>query len=83
MTPAQIDEGVVIMGDLVKVLGQFYAPAALAAPFIMALVKLEAWRLKAGIADGSLVDDGLGGLVPAHGQSIYDPRTGEFTGRRT
>ena len=78
MTPAQIDEGVAVMGELVKVIGQLYAPAAAAAPFIMMLVKLEAWKLKAGLADGSLVSDGTPfGVVPKT-NSRYDPKTGRF-----
>ena len=77
MTPAQIDEGVAIMGEVVKDVGAFYAPIAAVAPFIMMLVKLEAWKLKAGIADGSIVDDGRGGLVPKT-NSHYNPKTGGF-----
>ena len=31
----------------------------------------------------TMVPDGHGGQIPAHGQSLYDPRTGIFTGKKT
>ncbi|PWT71912.1 MAG: hypothetical protein C5B60_10285 [Chloroflexi bacterium] len=44
---------------------------------INAFVKFEAHKLKAGLADGSIVPDGHGGFVPAT-NSRYDPTTGRF-----
>ena len=39
--------------------------------------------LNKATAPVAVVPDKHGGYIPAHGQSIYDPVTGEFTGEKT
>jgi hypothetical protein len=60
----EIDVAVAVLGDLLKAGSTFYPPLAVAAPAISMFVKFEANKLKTGIADGSIVPDGRGGLVP-------------------
>jgi hypothetical protein len=77
MSPDDIDKSVAIVDALLGDLAAIYPPASLALPFIKALVGLEAWKLKVGLNNGSLVSDGKGGIVPAS-NSKYDPKTGVF-----
>ncbi len=83
-------EGYVAAEEVLKALGTFYPPLAadaialeVAAPIMQRLAGLAHDVLASGLADGSLIPDGRGGIIPAHGQSIYDPVTGEFTGEKT
>ena len=71
---------------VLRAIGAFYPPAlalAAAAPVIQKLASLGLRVLESGLMDGSIVPDGAGGFVPAHGQSIYDPATGRFTGEKS
>jgi hypothetical protein len=77
MTPAQIDEVVVILQDVLKIGATAYPPLAVAAPLISAYIAYEATTIKTGLANGTLVPDGMGGIVPAT-NSRYDPATGKF-----
>lgn len=83
MTNDEIDMVEAALLDLLKIGSVAYPSLALAAPLIAIWLKFQFHKLRIGIADGSIVSDGMGGLVPAHGQSIYDPITGIFTGRKT
>lgn len=57
--------------------------AGLAPKTVQRLAWLSAMALRSGLANGSIVSDGRGGFIPAHGQSKYDPATGFFTGEKT
>lgn len=74
---SQIDTGVEIVSDLIKAGSAFYPPLAAASPLLMAFVKFEASKWKAGLKAGTIVLDGHGGFVPST-NSRYDPKTGEF-----
>ena len=76
-TSDEIDKAVAIVEQLLGIAAGFYLPLKLALPFIMIGVRFEAGRLKSGLANGSLVPDGRGGIVPAS-NSKYDPKTGAF-----
>jgi hypothetical protein len=84
MTAAEIDRDVAILLDGLKVIlragAKVYPPlemAVLAEPIIAFVIKHQAAKLKAGLADGSIISDGHGGFVPAT-NSRYDPNTGFF-----
>ena len=76
-TAAEIDKAVAIVDKLLTIAASFYLPLKLALPFIMMGVRYEAGKLERGLADGSLVSDGHGGIVPVS-NSRYDPKTGQF-----
>ena len=60
-------------------LGLVFPPAAMVEKGIevfLAINKMTAPR-------GGVIPDGRGGVIPKHGQSVYDPATGEFTGETT
>ncbi len=62
-TPAQIDEAVTIITDLIEA-GSLVNPAlAAASPIIIGLIKYGSMNLKAGIAAGEIISDGRGGFV--------------------
>lgn len=77
MTNTEIDDAVVAVGSILKVVGDFYAPLAISTPVLMALLAVGAYELKAGIAAGTIVPDGKGGYVPSS-NSHYNPITGAF-----
>lgn len=76
-TPAEIDRDVDILIKLLTFVSKFYAPLAVALPTVTNLIRLAAVALKSGIAQGTLVFDGKGGIVPAT-NSHYDQKTGKF-----
>lgn len=63
MTPAEIDMAEAGILDLLKVAAVFYPPLAVEVSGISALVRLGMHLVKAGLAAGSLVPDGRGGIV--------------------
>lgn len=72
--------------ELIGLAGLFFPPVAaagLAPHTIQRLAWLAAMALRSGITSGSIVSDGRGGFIPAHGQSEFDPKTGLFTGKKT
>jgi hypothetical protein len=76
-TPEEIDAGVTVLIDALKV-GVLLDPAlAPAEPFIAMFLRYQAHTLKTGLASGAIVPDGHGGLVPIT-NSRFDPATGEF-----
>jgi hypothetical protein len=84
MTAEEIDRDVAILLDGLKVIfragAKVYPPlemAVLAEPLIAFMIRHQAAKIKAGLADGSIIPDGRGGFVPAT-NSRYDPRTGFF-----
>jgi len=83
MTNAEIDAAAAGLVDLLKIGASVYPPLAIAAPLLEKIIQYEANHLKVGIAAGTIVSDGHGGLIPAHGQSYFDPKTGKFTGKKT
>jgi len=84
MTTNQINE---LSDGIFAVLVALYPPLAalkiVIVPLLRAAVNSAATSLAKGIADGTIEPDGAGGFRPAHGQSIYDPKTGIFTGEKT
>lgn len=71
MTPGEfqahaknIDTAVTIILDLLKVGGAFYPPLGAASPVVSMFINYEAHKLKAGLADGTIVPDNRGGFVP-------------------
>ncbi len=72
-----IDAAVAVILDLLTIGAKFYPPLAAAIPFLSMFIKYEAHKLKGGLADGTIVPDGHGGLVPIT-NSRYDPKTGRF-----
>lgn len=84
MTTDQIDA---LVKGIFDVLAAIYPPIGalkfLIIPLLRAAISSAATSIAKGIADGTIVPDGRGGFIPAHGQSKYDPATGEFTGEKT
>lgn len=62
-TPAQIDEAVTIITDLIKIGAIIYPPMAVASPILTSVVQAEAANIKAGLASGNIIPDGKGGFV--------------------
>jgi hypothetical protein len=62
-TPAEIDEAVTIITDLITVGSLLNPQLAIAAPLITDVIRYGATNLKAGIAAGAIVPDGQGGFV--------------------
>jgi hypothetical protein len=77
MTSAEIDMAEAAILDLLKVGAVFYPPLAPAIPLISGILKFQTTVIRNGLADGSIVPDGAGGLVPIT-NSHYDPKTGRF-----
>jgi hypothetical protein len=77
MTSAEIDMAEAAILDLLKIGTVAYPPLAAAAPFIASLAKFEASKIRIGLAEGTIVSDGHGGLVPVT-NSRFNPATGEF-----
>jgi hypothetical protein len=63
MTNAEIDMAEAAILDILKAGAVLYPPLAGAVPGISALVQLGMQLVKAGLADGSLIPDGQGGIV--------------------
>ncbi len=72
-----IDVAVAVLLDLLKVGAKFYPPLAAAMPILSMFIKYQAYKIKGGLADGTIVPDGAGGWVPIT-NSRYDPKTGRF-----
>lgn len=83
MTNVEIDAGVDAVISILRLVSLFSPRLRRSLPLVSWILHREASKLKAGIADGSIIPDGQGGLIPAHGQSEVDPVTGFFTGRKT
>jgi hypothetical protein len=77
MTVDEVDAGITALSGVLTFAGKFYPPLALAAPAVVALLRLEAAALRIGVGNGSIVPDGRGGFVPAS-NSHYDAKTGNF-----
>jgi hypothetical protein len=83
MTNDEIDTAGAALIDLLLIGARLYPPLEPAIPTLCKIIVYETHALKLGIANGSIIPDGCGGFIPAHSQSYYDPKTGEFTGRKT
>src|ERR1700724_786029 len=77
---AEIEAGASLLETFLKI-GSIFIPALIipaeglaAAEFLLPIL------IGLGAAT---VPDGQGGRIPSHGQSIYDPKTGLFTGKVT
>lgn len=62
-TPAQIDEAVTVITDVISVASLANPVVGAAAPLITEFIQAWADNLKAGIAAGEIIDDGRGGFV--------------------
>jgi hypothetical protein len=63
MAPEDVDRLETILFDLVTVGAQFYPPMAIAVPLFQSFVKYETAKIRAGLADGSIISDNQGGFV--------------------
>lgn len=63
MAPEDIDRVEAILLDLVTIGAEFYPPMAIAVPLLQAIVKYEGMKIKAGLANGTIIADGSGGFV--------------------
>ena len=77
MTPEEIDRAAQAIIDVIDAAAKIWPQLRLARPLIVAFIRYEAYKLKRGIEDGTVVPDGAGGWVPAS-NSRYNPRTGRF-----
>lgn len=76
----EIEAGASLIETFLKI-GSIFIPALTVPAYGLAVAEfLVPIMLGVGSA---MVPDGKGGYVPAHGQSLYDPRTGIFTGKKT
>jgi hypothetical protein len=88
MTTEEIDMAEAAILDLIKIGTAYYPPLAVSAPFIATFIKFEATKIRVGLADGSIVPDGQGGLVPVTNSRVmpdgslrpYDPQRRTHTG---
>jgi len=83
MTPTDIGAIGAFVHEAVTVASTFYPPLALFAPGITTGIVSGLGKVVADVKSGAIVKDGAGGYIPAHGQSEYNPMTGEFTGKKT
>ena len=72
MAPEDIDRVEAIILNLVTIGAEFYPPMAIAIPILQSLVKYESAKIKAGLADGTIIADGRGGFVSR--EWAADPR---------
>jgi hypothetical protein len=81
VTSDEIDMAEAAILDLLKIGSAVYPQLAAAAPVISMFIRLETHKIKIGLADGTIVSDGHGGLVPITNSRImpdgslrpYDP----------
>ena len=77
---AEIEAGASLIETFLKI-GSIFIPALVVPAEGLAIAEfLVPIMLGVGSA---MVPDGKDGFVPVHGQSLYDPRTGIFTGKKT
>lgn len=63
MTSDEIDHTAAVILDLIKIGADVYPPLAFAAPILSSYVRIEAAKLKSGVAAGTILPDGRGGFV--------------------
>lgn len=78
LAAGRYDKQVAAVQRLLGLLGAVWPPARLVSRALAAFVLLNRVTSPAEI-----IADGKGGFIPKHGQSIYDPKTGRFTGKKT
>ena len=78
LAAGRYDKQVAAVQRLLGVLGAFWPPAKVVSRALSTFVMLN--RIT---APSEIMHDGAGGIIPKHGQSIYDPKTGRFTGEKT
>lgn len=76
-TDEEIDLAAKVIIDLLKLGAEVFPALGPALPTLTVFIRWEAFKLKAGIADGSIVPDGQGGLVPSS-NSRYNAKNGKF-----
>ena len=72
-----IDIGLAAILGFLAFISIFSPKLKAAMPFIRMFLTYQAHKLQGGLADGTLVPDGRGGIVPIT-NSRYDPKTGRF-----
>jgi hypothetical protein len=77
---AELEAGASLIDTFLKI-GAVFIPA-LAVPADALAVAEFLVPILLGVGS-TMVPDGQGGFVPSQGQSLYDPRTGIFTGKHT
>jgi hypothetical protein len=77
---AEIETGASLIEMFLKI-GSVFIPALIIPADAIAIAEFLV-PIMLGVGS-TMVPDGKGGFVPAHGQSLYDPRTGIFTGKKT
>lgn len=79
-TVAELEAGASLLETFLKI-GSIFIPALIVPAEGLAVAEFLL-PIFLGLGAAS-VPDGQGGYIPAHGQSIYDPKTGFFTGKKT
>jgi hypothetical protein len=77
---AEIEDGASLIDTFLKI-GAVFVPALTVPADALAIAEFLV-PILLGVGS-TMVSDGQGGFVPSHGQSLYDPRTGIFTGKHT
>ena len=77
---ADIEAGASLIDTFLKI-GSVFIPALIIPADALAIAEFLV-PIILGLGS-TMVPDGKGGFIPAHGQSLYDPRTGIFTGKTT
>lgn len=76
----EIEAGASLIETFLKI-GSIFIPALTVPAYGLAIAEFLV-PIMLGVGS-TMVPDGHGGQIPAHGQSLYDPRTGIFTGKKT
>ena len=63
MTPEEIDRGVAGIIEVIDDAAKIWPQIMLWRPLVAAFIRYEAHKLKAELADGTVVPDGAGGFV--------------------
>lgn len=80
LASGEYDKQAAFAENMLSELGLVFPPAAMVEKGIEMFLAINKWTAPRA----PVVPDGRGGFVPAHGQSTFDPETGEFTvGRKT
>ena len=76
----EIEAGASLIETFLKI-GSIFIPALTVPAYGLAIAEFLV-PIMLGVGS-TMVPDGKGGQIPAHGQSLFDPRTGIFTGKKT
>jgi hypothetical protein len=79
LASGKYDPQVAFTEQMLGELGIVFPPAAMVEKGIEVFLLIN----KMTAPRGGVIPDGRGGFIPEHGQSVYNPKTGEFTGETT